>query len=357
MKNWVDAIAAVKSPTYNYTQAQIDAMAKSGKVAKQNYDATIVNAKAAWDKMSAEQKKAYNEIAGSFHAGKTVDQMLATYTHAVDSLNKAVATNVEKAKAEMARKAAEEAKRKAEEEAKRKAAEEAARKKAEEEARKKAEEAAKKKAAEEAAKKAAEEAKKASTGWGGSWGGGGVDASWQLGAMYGLQYGASSTPTAAQSSSVEKVYVLNPNKKDNSFKVEDGEILVNRKKKKAATGTRHAQKGMTLTQEKGGEIITTKDGVLVPLKAGDGVIPANLTDKLFRMAMDYPNIGQTVALPEMKPAETNVTVSYGSLLTVNGNVDKDALPGLQDILKQAYQYTSKQLAIDAKKAGMRQARY
>jgi len=114
---------------------------------------------------------------------------------------------------------------------------------------------------------------------------------------------------------------------------------------------------MTLTQEKGGEIITTKDGVLVPLNAGDGVIPANLTDKLFRMAMDYPNIGQTVALPEMKPAETNVTVSYGSLLTVNGNVDKDALPGLQDILKQAYQYTSKQLAIDAKKAGMRQARY
>ena len=154
MKNWVDAIAAVKSPTYNYTQAQIDAMAKSGNVAKQNYSSVITNAKAAWDKMSAEQKKAYNEIAGSFHAGKTVDQMLATYTNAVDSLNKAVATNVEKAKAEMARKAAEEAKRKAEEEAKRKAAEEAARKKAEEEARKKAEEAARKKAEEEAKKKA-----------------------------------------------------------------------------------------------------------------------------------------------------------------------------------------------------------
>ena len=157
MKNWVDAIAAVKSPTYNYTQAQIDAMAKSGNVAKQNYSSVITNAKAAWDKMSAEQKKAYNEIAGSFHAGKTVDQMLATYTNAVDSLNKAVATNVEKAKAEMARKAAEEAKRKAAEEAKRKAEEEAARKKAEEEARKKAEEAARKKAEEESKKAPAEE--------------------------------------------------------------------------------------------------------------------------------------------------------------------------------------------------------
>lgn len=285
--------------------------------------------------------------------------MLATYTHAVDSLNKAVATNVEKAKAEMARKAAEEAKRKAEEEAKRKAAEEAARKKAEEEAKKKAEEAAKKKAADEAAKKAAEEAKKANTpSWWGSWGGGGgyVDASWQLSGLYGLQYGAASTPAPAASSSPERVFVLNPNKKDDSYKVKDGEILVNKKKKKA-TGTRSAQKGLTLTQERGGEIITTKDGVLVPLKAGDGVVPANLTDKLFKMAMNYPNIGQTVAIPELKPAEHNVTVTYGSLLTVNGNVDKDALPGLQDILKQAYQYTSKQLAIDAKKAGMRQARY
>ena len=357
MKNWVDAIAAVKSPTYNYSQAQIDAMAKSGNVAKQGYSSVITNAKAVWDKMSAEQKKAYNEVAGAFHAGKTVDQMLATYTNAVDSLNKAVATNVEKAKAEMARKAAEEAKRKAEEEAKRRAAEEAARKKAEEEARKKAEEAAKKKAEEEAKKKAEEEAKQKDpryrlmgiyNGGGGSYDGPGYSEM-----LYGVQSTAAATSTKASS---EKVYVLTP--KADDYILKQGEVLVDQKKhKKKATGTRHAQKGMTLTQEKGGEIITTKDGVLVPLKAGDGVIPANLTDKLFRMAMDYPNIGQTVALPEMKPAETNVTVSYGSLLTVNGNVDKDALPGLQDILKQAYQYTSKQLAIDAKKAGMRQARY
>lgn len=355
MKNWVDAIAAVKSPTYNYSQAQIDAMAKSGNVAKQGYSSVITNAKAVWDKMSAEQKKAYNEIAGAFHAGKTVDQMLATYTNAVDSLNKAVATNVEKAKAEMARKAAEEAKRKAEEEAKRRAEEEAARKKAEEEAKKKAEEAAKKKAEEEAKKKAEQEAQDPwglrrfimGGGGGGSYGGGGYS---------NMLYGVQSTPAATTTgSSKEKVYVLTPK---GDYNLKEGEILVDTKKsKKKATGTRHAQKGMTLTQEKGGEIITTKDGVLVPLKAGDGVIPANLTDKLFRMAMDYPNIGQTVALPEMKPAETNVTVNYGSLLTVNGNVDKEALPGLQDILKQAYQYTSKQLAIDAKKAGMRQARY
>ena len=284
MKNWVDAIAAVKSPTYNYSQAQIDAMAKSGNVAKQGYNSVITNAKAVWDKMSAEQKKAYNEIAGAFHAGKTVDQMLATYTNAVDSLNKAVATNVEKAKAEMARKAAEEAKRKAEEEAKRRAAEEAARKKAEEEARKKAEEEAKRKAEEEAKRKAEEEAKKnAQQDWWGRW-----NSDNAIGDGYSnMLYGVQSTPYAPTTgSSKEKVYVLTPK---GDYNLKEGEILVDTKKsKKKATGTRHAQKGMTLTQEKGGEIITTKDGVLVPLKAGDGVIPANLTDKLFRMAMDYP---------------------------------------------------------------------
>lgn len=39
----------------------------------------------------------------------------------------------------------------------------------------------------------------------------------------------------------------------------------------------------------------------------------------------------------------NVTVEnhYDSLLTVEGNVDKDALPGLEDILKRSYEYTSK----------------
>lgn len=185
-------------------------MAKSGNVAKQNYSSVITNAKAVWDKMSAEQKKAYNEIAGAFHAGKTVDQMLATYTNAVDSLNKAVATNVEKAKAEMARKAAEEAKRKAEEEAKRRAEEEAARKKAEEEARKKAEEAAKKKAEEEAKKKAEEEAKattKSPYGWMGILSGGG--GSYNGGGYSDMLYGVQSSPAATSTiSSKEKVYVL-----------------------------------------------------------------------------------------------------------------------------------------------------
>jgi len=49
----------------------------------------------------------------------------------------------------------------------------------------------------------------------------------------------------------------------------------------------------------------------------------------------------------------NVTYnnSYDSLLTVNGNVDKDALPELKEILKQACEYTNKFNAREARKLG------
>ena len=46
-----------------------------------------------------------------------------------------------------------------------------------------------------------------------------------------------------------------------------------------------------------------------------------------------------------------ITYHYDCLLNVEGNVDKDALPGLQEILKQSYQYTSQQMTKDALRAG------
>jgi len=38
---------------------------------------------------------------------------------------------------------------------------------------------------------------------------------------------------------------------------------------------------------------------------------------------------------------------YDSLLTVNGNVDRDALPGLEKLLQKSYEYTSKRMYKDA----------
>ncbi|MGO5420661.1 phage tail tape measure protein [Mediterraneibacter faecis] len=51
--------------------------------------------------------------------------------------------------------------------------------------------------------------------------------------------------------------------------------------------------------------------------------------------------------------QQNVTVEnhYDSLLTVNGSVDKEALPKLQEIIKQSYEYTRKEMVKDFEKLG------
>jgi hypothetical protein len=145
--------------------------------------------------------------------------------------------------------------------------------------------------------------------------------------------------------------------KDDDKKKNSSSDITKSKTKKAIGARKINKKDRYLTQEKGGEIITTKDGVLIPLEPGDGVIPAQLTQKLFEMARDYPNLPNMpmVDVPQIpvSGSKTNVNISYGSLLTVNGNVDKEALPGLKQILKESYEYTSRRLAQDAQKSGLR----
>ena len=104
-----------------------------------------------------------------------------------------------------------------------------------------------------------------------------------------------------------------------------------------------------------GELLVRKDGAyLTPLSKGDGVIPANLTQNL----MKWGAIDPSAFLMKMGKVPTanstqNVTYnnSYDSLLTVNGDVDKDALPELKEILKQACEYTNKFNAREARKLG------
>ena len=56
-------------------------------------------------------------------------------------------------------------------------------------------------------------------------------------------------------------------------------------------------------------------------------------------------------IPDMARNTTTVNNHYDSLLTVNGNVDRDALPELKEILKQACEYTNKYNAREARKLG------
>ena len=49
----------------------------------------------------------------------------------------------------------------------------------------------------------------------------------------------------------------------------------------------------------------------------------------------------------------NISMNYGSLLTVNGNVDRDALPDLEGICKAASEYIKKDITSTFRKIGVK----
>ena len=122
--------------------------------------------------------------------------------------------------------------------------------------------------------------------------------------------------------------------------------------KKARLGTKAAQRGLYLTDEQGvgSEAILTKGGVLRQLDAGDTVFNAKQRETLWEMSKldlkNLPGVGST----NMTSVVNN---NYESLLTVNGNVDKETLPKLQDILKQACEYTKRDIYMNQKKMGLK----
>ena len=104
-------------------------------------------------------------------------------------------------------------------------------------------------------------------------------------------------------------------------------------------------------------IYRKKDGaVLTPVQDGDSILPADFVSNLIKLsAIDPKEFGMNVSttpnlvqtnIPQNISNVGNVTVTnhYDSLLTVEGNVDRDALPGLQKILEKSYTYTTKKLA-------------
>ena len=54
-----------------------------------------------------------------------------------------------------------------------------------------------------------------------------------------------------------------------------------------------------------------------------------------------------------RPAAANRAVMESD---VEGNLDKSAIPDLQEFMKKSYQYTSKQIVKDARKVGIRPSR-
>ena len=130
-----------------------------------------------------------------------------------------------------------------------------------------------------------------------------------------------------------------------------------------ANGNKRVKKDeLAWTQENGSEIIVRKsDGaILTPLKSGDGVIPNNLTENLFEWGKNTPNefidklgVKSVQNIPTSNNNTPSINIEYDSLLNVQGDVTRDTLPSLQNILKQSYNYTVQQITKDARKGGLK----
>ena len=124
---------------------------------------------------------------------------------------------------------------------------------------------------------------------------------------------------------------------------------------KLARGTKYALGGLALTDEHGlgSEAIITRDGALRQLNAGDMVFSADQKETLWRLsktpAILAGGIGSAVGGRNVKQ---EVNLNYGSLLTVNGNVDRDALPSLERILEMASEKTRNDMYSTLQKIGI-----
>ena len=115
---------------------------------------------------------------------------------------------------------------------------------------------------------------------------------------------------------------------------------------------------LAMTNEKGREIIATKKGILTPVEPSDGIINHDMTETLMKMASEY----QSFHMPEIRMPDVqivsngdssggNVSIHYDSLLTVQGDVTRDALPDLKTILKQASEYTQNDIRKNRRRFG------
>ena len=111
---------------------------------------------------------------------------------------------------------------------------------------------------------------------------------------------------------------------------------------------------VTLKNEDGKNISTTKYKSISSLQ-GSSTVPRNLSRELSISADKYQDscVNNISKLSSTKPVTTsnngNVNITYGSLITVKGDVTKDALPDLQTIVKKASAYTQNEIRKNKKR--------
>lgn len=123
-------------------------------------------------------------------------------------------------------------------------------------------------------------------------------------------------------------------------------------------GTLYSDNEIARIDEIGKELIMRNAGKsYTVLTRGSSVIPADITKNLMEQGRyslkelmgEGVNKSPTVMSNSVSP--TTVTNHYDCLLKVEGNVDKDTLPRLEEILKQSYEYNTKMFAKEYSKLG------
>ena len=123
-----------------------------------------------------------------------------------------------------------------------------------------------------------------------------------------------------------------------------------------ATGTKGITNPVEIARvdEMGKELRIKRGGDIYEMfRYGDAVVPKHMTDNLFTLADHTNEVMETInSVDRDGGKEVTVNNNYDSLLTVNGNIDKDTFPGVKKMCELACQYTSKELKKDARYMGI-----
>lgn len=126
---------------------------------------------------------------------------------------------------------------------------------------------------------------------------------------------------------------------------------------RGTTSTGVTRNQLAWTQENGRELIYRKsdNALLTNLGKGDVVFNHDMTENLMSWGRINPNQTLPIGAANIPVRESNITLeqNIGSLLTVEGNVDKDALPSLETILEKSCKYTMGYFKTELRKTGFR----
>lgn len=120
--------------------------------------------------------------------------------------------------------------------------------------------------------------------------------------------------------------------------------------KKARGDRRVNSDQIAITQEKGEEMIMYKGGLITPLHTGDTVFNHTLTERLYDMAQNYPNLMSVPSVTRSTDAD-NIAPVISCPITINGNAnEQDVINAVNKMMPQINKSVTTAIRADLRKA-------